>query len=37
MPQQNGDHDMTDATAGAEEDGATNGDAVKEKQRLRLV
>ena len=31
-----GDHEMADATAGDEANGA-NGDFVKEKQRLRLV
>ena len=35
----NDDHDseMSDAAPGAEANGSTNGDFVREKQRLRLV
>jgi hypothetical protein len=36
MAAENGDHEMTDAAAGAEVNGAGE-DLVHEKQRLRLV
>ena len=37
MSQEDGDHDMADATAGAEANGSADGEIVVEKQRLRLV
>lgn len=37
MAQENGDHEMADATAGAEANGSDGGDFAFEKQRLRVV
>ena len=39
MAPNNDEHDseMSDAAPGAEANGSTNGDFVREKQRLRLV
>jgi hypothetical protein len=37
MSQQNGDHEMADATGGAEQNGSLVEDFGEEKQRLKLV
>ena len=37
MNSQDGDREMEDAAGGAEVDGSSNGDFIREKQRLRLV